>query len=352
MKEALVSPDNALNIIGPKVDIVDRPIPVAGKGQILIRVVVSGCNPKDFKAAFFFPASNLGDDIAGYVESVGDGVFEYRPGDRVAAFHQIYTPHGSYAEYAIALAYSTFRLPDHVSFEEGATIPLTAMTAAIGLFSNLKLPDPWTTDEERPETGPLVIYGAGAAVGSFAIQLARKAGVHPIICVAGQSKDHVETLIDRSKGDTIVDYRLGLDATVSEIRKALGGVPLHHAFDSVAEHGSGKILGALLEPQSARLAMVLPYDRTRIPETHGVPYLDQYEKPVLEGVPMGVEVFWTSVGSVHGSHKDFSYVFFRYFALGLMEGWLKPYPHEVVAGGLNGLAQGLADLNQGKAHAI
>ncbi|KAG5659077.1 hypothetical protein KAF25_000279 [Fusarium avenaceum] len=344
--------ENRLIFPGPKVDIVDSPIPVAQKGQVLIHVMVSGSNPKDFKAAYFLPLSNLGDDIAGYVKSVGPGVSEYRPGDRVAAFHQIYTPHGAFAEYAIAWANSTFRIPDTVSFEEAATIPLTAMTAAIGLYSNLRLPDPWTTEEDRPKSLPLVIYGAGAAVGSFAVQLARKSEVHPIICVAGQSKDYVETLIDRSKGDTIVDYRLGPKVVVTEIKKALGGMQLLHAFDSVAEHGSDKILGALLEPQNARLAMVLPYDRTKIPKSHGVPYLDQYELPVLEGVPEGVEVIWTAVGSVHGSHEHFGYVFFRYLALGLEEGWFKPHPYLVVPGGLNGLARGLADLHKGKAHAV
>lgn len=343
---------NRLTVPGPKVDIVESPIPVAQKGQVLIRVMVSGSNPKDFKAAYFLPLSNLGDDIAGYVESVGPGVSEYRPGDRVAAFHQIYTPHGAFAEYAIAWANSTFRIPDTVSFEEAATVPLTAMTAAIGLYSNLRLPDPWTTEEDRPKSLPLVIYGAGAAVGSFAVQLARKSEVHPIICVAGQSKDYVETLIDCTKGDTIVDYRLGPKVVVTEIKKALGGKQLLHAFDSVAEHGSDKILGALLEPQNARLAMVLPYDRTKIPKSHGVPYLDQYELPVLEGVPEGVEVIWTAVGSVHGSHEHFGYVFFRYLALGLEEGWFKPHPYLVVPGGLNGLARGLADLHKGKAHAV
>lgn len=343
---------NRLTVPGPKVEIIESPIPVAQKGQVLIHVMVSGSNPKDIKAAYFLPLSNLGDDIAGYVESVGPDVSEYRPGDRVAAFHQIYTPHGAFAEYSIAWANSTFRIPDTVSFEEAATIPLTAMTAAIGLYSNLRLPDPWTTEEDRPKSLPLVIYGAGAAVGSFAVQLARKSDVHPIICVAGQSKDYVETLIDRNKGDTIVDYRLGPKVVVTEVKKALGCKKLLHAFDSVAEHGSDKILGALLEPQNARLAMVLPYHRTKMPKSHGVPYLDQYELPVLEGVPEGVDVIWTAVGSVHGSHEHFGYVFFRYLALGLEEGWFKPHPYLVVPGGLNGLARGLADLHKGKAHAV
>lgn len=61
---------------------------------------------------------NSGDDIAGIVEQVGDNVTEFKPGDRVAAFHEMMTPHGSFAEYAIAWAATTFHLPKKTSFEE------------------------------------------------------------------------------------------------------------------------------------------------------------------------------------------------------------------------------------------
>ncbi|KAH6999225.1 chaperonin 10-like protein [Ilyonectria sp. MPI-CAGE-AT-0026] len=300
MKEAIVSQGD--------VKIIDSPIPVPQKGQVLIRVVVAGSNPKDVKSTFWLPPSNFGDDIAGYVESVGDGVLEFRPNDRVAAFHEMFTPHGAFAEYAIAWAHTTFRLPANVSFEEAATVPLTSMTAALGLYSNLRLPLPWTTDEDRPETGPLIIYGAGAAVGSFAVQFARKS----------ESKDHVETLIDSSKGDVVIDYRLGPETVLAEIKKALGGKPLLYAFDAVADYGSDKILGAFLHPESGRITMTLPKDG---------------------GVPEGVEAFWTAVGTVHNASRHF-------------EGWLKPHPHEVLQGGLNGLPVGLAKLLEGKAHGV
>ena len=76
---------------------------------------------------------NTGDDIAGYVEKVGAGVTDFKVGDRVGAFHEMMKPHGSFAEYAIAWAKTTFHIPEKTSFEEAATIPLAAMTAAVGL---------------------------------------------------------------------------------------------------------------------------------------------------------------------------------------------------------------------------
>jgi NADPH:quinone reductase-like Zn-dependent oxidoreductase len=112
MKEAFINQQLS-------VEIREVPVPKPGPGQLLIRVVVSGTNPKDWKLPKFFGGepSNQGDDIAGYVESVGKGVTGFRTGDRVAAFHQMLTPHGSYAEYSIAAAKSSFHIPDNTSFE-------------------------------------------------------------------------------------------------------------------------------------------------------------------------------------------------------------------------------------------
>lgn len=61
--------------------------------------------------------NHQGDDIAGIVHEVGSNVTEFKPGDRVAAFHEMLTPHGSYAEYAIAWQHTTFHIPKSTSFE-------------------------------------------------------------------------------------------------------------------------------------------------------------------------------------------------------------------------------------------
>jgi NADPH2:quinone reductase len=111
MKEAIVAK-------GPKVTIHDVPIPKPNADQVLIKVLVSGSNPKDWKRPEYGDAHNSGDDIAGIVEAVGDNVTEFKKGDRVAAFHEMMAPHGSFAEYAIAWAYTTFHLPKNTSFEE------------------------------------------------------------------------------------------------------------------------------------------------------------------------------------------------------------------------------------------
>ena len=111
MKEAIVS-------AGPKVEIVDSPIPIPGPDQVVTKVVVSGSNPKDWKRPQFSDVSlNTGDDIAGVVHSVGSNVVEFSRGDRVAAFHQMGDPGGSYAEYAVSYDHATFHIPKKTSFE-------------------------------------------------------------------------------------------------------------------------------------------------------------------------------------------------------------------------------------------
>ena len=60
---------------------------------------------------------NHGDDIAGVIHSVGQNVSEFKPGDRVAALHELVAPNGAFAEYSMAPAYTTFHIPTQTSFE-------------------------------------------------------------------------------------------------------------------------------------------------------------------------------------------------------------------------------------------
>ncbi|CAN8096259.1 unnamed protein product [Discula destructiva] len=154
MKEAIVTP-------GPNVFIRDSPIPTPNDDQLVIKVIVSGSNPKDWKVPEWMDKSgNSGDDIAGIVHEVGRNVSEFKPGDRVFAFHEMVTPGGSYAEYAVAWQHTTAHLPAHTSFEEAAAIPLAALTAAVGLYRHLGLPQPW-----KPATHPTPLVVPGGLSG-------------------------------------------------------------------------------------------------------------------------------------------------------------------------------------------
>jgi len=338
MKEAFVNPDIPTTLK-------DSPIPTPAANQLVIKVVVAGCNPKDWKLPMITKQSaNEGDDIAGYVHEVGDGVTEFKKGDRVAAFHEMRQPHGAYAEYAVAWEHTTFRVPETTSLEEAATIPLAAYTAVLGLYKHLALPQPWTpnvdTSDEPSATPklPLIIYGASTAVGAFAIKLASHSEIHPIIAIAGKGAPYVETLIDRSKGDTIIDYRNGSDSIVTGVQAALkaAGLPegtkVLHAYDAVSEHGSYDTIFKILdEGKGAKMTYVLGP-----PENKGETKRER-----------------TMVSHVHESNKLLGAIFAKYFERGLKEGWFKGHPAEVIDGGLeSGVAKALTGLKEGKASAV
>ncbi|KAF2440033.1 NAD(P)-binding protein [Karstenula rhodostoma CBS 690.94] len=241
------------------------------------------------------------------------------------------TSGGSFAEYAVGWQHTTFHLPKKLSFEDAATLPLAAMTAALGLHIRLGLDAPWVPNSKNSET-PLVVYGGASAVGAYAIKLAQKANIHPIIAVAGRGIPFVEKLLDPSKGDSVVDYRKGDDAVVSGIKDALKGKKLYYAFDAVSEHNSYTNIVQVLE-KDGHITLVLP----------GKKY---------EGIPETVHKTVTTVGEAHSGDKDFAYIFFRYIARGLEEGWFTPHPAEVVKGGLEGVEKALTDLREGNASAV
>ncbi|KAH6623441.1 hypothetical protein F5144DRAFT_623396 [Chaetomium tenue] len=274
------------------------PIPTPNDDQVLIKVIVSGCNPKDWKLPDIFDNSfNQGDDIAGIVEKVGVNVFEFKPGDRVAAFHEMRTPGGSYAE----------------------------------------------------SPTPLIIYGAATAVGTFAIQLALRSNIHPLLCVAGRASSYVSSLLDPTRGDAMIDYRADNEAVVNGLVAALEsrGLVVAHVLDAVAEGGSVENVAEVLRRVGRRKKRVGGDGEGEVDAR--VTFVLGGEK---KGLPEGVEKSITLVGDVHNGAEDFGYVYYRYFARGLREGWFKPQRSEVVPGGLGGVQTGLRWLKEGKASGV
>ncbi|KAI9164180.1 Trans-enoyl reductase fsr4 [Paramyrothecium foliicola] len=319
------------------VEIRHVPVPKPGPGDLLIRTIVSGTNPKDWKMPKLHAGepSNTGDDIAGYVEAVGKEVNGFRPGDRVAAFHQMFTPHGSFAEYSIAPAKAAFHIPENASFEEAATIPLASMTAALGVYRRLKLPLPW---EPATKPTPLVVNGAASAVGAFAIKFATLSNIHPIIAIAGKGIPYVETLLDKSKGDTVIDYRHGPDHVAEQLRQVAKSHAIAYAYDTISDQASLKALLDIVSPENGKIMSVVPKE---------------------DEVMGGITVLGSNCGTIHAPAPDgarvgdaeFGATIYNLIALGLADGWFSGHPHEVVEGGLAGVDKALKNLEAGKASA-
>jgi NADPH:quinone reductase-like Zn-dependent oxidoreductase len=178
--------------------------PVAGEGQVLIRVAGSAYNPADagIRAGTLpFPVTLPhvpGYDVSGTVEALGDGVTNVAVGDAVVGFIPMGAD-GSAAEYVVAPADALAKAPTSIALADAAALPSVGLTAWQALFDDAGL-----TEGQR-----VLIVGAGGAVGGYAVQLAKRAGAHVIATASARSRDGViaagaDEVIDHS-GSSILD---------------------------------------------------------------------------------------------------------------------------------------------------
>lgn len=115
-----------------------------------------------------------GNEVAGIVEAVGSEVTQFAPGDRVQAI----ASSGGYAEYSLAPAAKTFRLPDAMSFAEGAAMTVVYQTSYFALRDRAHLqPGEW-----------LLVHAAAGGVGVSAMQIGLAMGARVIATAGGQDK--------------------------------------------------------------------------------------------------------------------------------------------------------------------
>jgi len=205
---------------GPEVlQVQERPDPPVGPGELRIAVKAAGINFADTLARVGLypdapkPPCVLGYEVAGEVESVGEGVEGHAVGDRVMAG----TRFGGQAELVSVPAEQAIPLPDRLSFEEGAAFPVNYGTAYAGLvvMGGLKA-------GER-----VLIHAAAGGVGTAATQVARNLGGE-IFGTASPAKHEAI----RSQGvDHPIDYRSQDFAEV--VMRLTGGEGIDVAFDAL-----------------------------------------------------------------------------------------------------------------------
>jgi NADPH:quinone reductase-like Zn-dependent oxidoreductase len=154
----------------------DFPDPSAGDGQLLVEVKAVSINPVDYKVkrgiARFMSGSRFprifGSDYAGVVKSTGNGVTQFKPGDRVyGATPVIWGKPGALAQLLAIDQKFARAIPIQISFEEAASLPIAALTALNGLRR---------CNVTKGKT--VLINGGTGGVGHFAIQIARAKGAH------------------------------------------------------------------------------------------------------------------------------------------------------------------------------
>ncbi|SOE52453.1 putative dehydrogenase [plant metagenome] len=185
----------------------DKPVPAIAPGQVVVRVGASSFNYHDVFTVQGMPGIKvplpvvIGLDLAGTVTEVGEGVTGWKAGDRV-----LVNPlnrqkglmgemlDGGMAEYTLASAEQLIPLPDNVSFEDAAALPVAYGTAHRMLI----------THKTVKAGDKVLILGASGGVGTASVVLAKLLGAEVIACASGAEK------LARLKAlgaDHVVDYR-------------------------------------------------------------------------------------------------------------------------------------------------
>ncbi|MDP9695647.1 UNVERIFIED_ORG: NADPH:quinone reductase-like Zn-dependent oxidoreductase [Arthrobacter globiformis] len=236
---------------GPEVLRLDRvPRPLVKGDDVLIRVRAAGVDrgvwhmmtglPYLGRMAFGIRKPKdpvLGLDLAGTVEAIGPDVTRFAVGDAVYG-----SGRGSYAEYAVAPEAKLAAKPESLSFEQAAAVPVSAVTALLGLRAG-----------KITEGQKVLVTGASGGVGSYAVQLAAAYGAQVTgVCSTGKvgfvrdlGADHVidytrEDFADAGPYDLILD--IAGNPSISRLRRAL--TPTGTAVITGGE-GGGKLTGGL-----------------------------------------------------------------------------------------------------------
>ena len=153
------------------------PTPSLARHQVLVRTKAVAQNPTDVKS---FDDNNVSDgavlgcDFCGRVEKLGSDVTRVKVGDRIGGliFPGEKKGVGAYAEYTVADEKICFKVPEAMSSEAAATIPLALTTAWLAMLSPFSL----GMDRNQRDGNQMLIWGGSSSVGQYAIQIARHYG--------------------------------------------------------------------------------------------------------------------------------------------------------------------------------
>jgi NADPH2:quinone reductase len=216
---------------GPeKMELVDLPRPVPGPGQALVKIAASGVNFIDvyFRTGLYKAElpTTLGSEAAGTVDSIGPGVADLAPGDRVA-YAMV---RGSYAQYAVVPAAQLVKIPAGVDLQTAAAAMLQGMTAHYLTHSTFALKSGDTC----------LVHAAAGGVGLLLGQMARRIGARVFGTVSTEAKAQ---LAKQAGADEIVFYT-NQDFEV-EVKRLTGGRGVDVVYDSVGATTFDKSLNCL-----------------------------------------------------------------------------------------------------------
>jgi NADPH2:quinone reductase len=240
------------------------PIPKMGPQDVLISLLAAGVGIWDAQirngdysvGSKRFPRV-LGSDGAGIVAAVGKGVRRFKEGDRVWAYDWESTKTGFYAEYVAPNEKNVAHAPDELTMIEAGAAAVTGMTALQGVDDHVKL--------DRSET--ILVFGATGAVGSLAVQFAKRTGAHVVATASpgrAQSTLHeigIEQVFDSRSADAPDRLRSFAPGGLNAILAFAGGEDLEKCIDQLVP--DGRVVypnGIEPEPRKRPKVRMIPYD--------------------------------------------------------------------------------------------
>jgi len=226
--------------------------PVAGTGQVLVRVHATSINPLDYQVRrgdypdlVPLPAIS-GHDVSGVVEEVGPGVTAFAPGDEVWYTPQKFDGSGSYAEYHVADQSIVGKKPASLSHLEAASLSLAGGTAweALTVRAALKVGE------------SILIHGGAGGVGHVAIQLAKAIGARVFTTVREANFEFArsmgaDVMIDYEKEDYVDAINRETDGRgVDVVFDTIGGNTLARSPDALAQLGRVVSIVDIAQPQN------------------------------------------------------------------------------------------------------
>ncbi|CAE6763674.1 Phthiocerol synthesis polyketide synthase type I PpsC [Paraburkholderia domus] len=218
---------------GGKVEVQDIPVPEVGAGQVLVRVRAAGLNRGEINQARELRSGNTitaGVELAGEVAQVGEGVKDWREGDRVMGHGK-----GCQAEYVIMDPLALMPVPENLSWVDAAAFPNVFITAH----------DAVVTNGELRKGESILVNGASGGVAMAAIQIASLLGAKPVIATSRSaakldklSQFGVDVGIDSSRESQLEVVMAATDKRgVDVIIDTVGGPVFEANMDSLAVKG-------------------------------------------------------------------------------------------------------------------
>ncbi|KAH9894862.1 GroES-like protein [Cubamyces lactineus] len=328
----------------------ESPIPIPGPKDVLVRIVATALNPIDWKirTAFSRLISSYphvgGVDGAGIVDEVGSDVTNVTKGDRIVFQGWVESPKATFQQYCIVPAEITAKasslpIPDNISFDQAASIPLALSTVATGLYGHhpmcrsLDFPAPWEDDGTTRFAGkPVFILGGASSVGQYAIQMFKMSKFSPIITTASL---HNEPLLQSLGAAHVIDRSLSPTQIKLELAKLMQGKPVDFVYDAISLPDTQAFAYDLVTP-GGTLVIVLP---------------DVIPKELKE-TGEGKKVLQV-VGNVHQpENRQVGVELYARLTEWLQTGKLVPNKVEVLPNGLAGIPEGLERLENGQVSCI